>query len=106
MILKQIKGLIMNNDELIKEFLENGGEIEVLPPQEYEVKNTIGSVCKKVPQLKTLEEGKLLYTKKKTTNKKKEIDLSDIDMSLIPDELHKLVGYNVEKTKEDDIETN
>ena len=96
----------MNNDELIKEFLENGGEIEKLPPQEYEQKYTIGSTVKKTPELKTLEEGRLLYTKKQVNKrKKKEVDLSDIDMSLIPDDLKQLVGYK-DETKEDDIETN
>lgn len=96
----------MNNDKLIEDFLKNGGEVEIIPTPEYVGKYTVGSLNKKTPELKTLEEGRLLYTKSnKNKRKKKDIDFSDIDMSLIPDHLKEIVGYK-ENTKEDSVETN
>jgi hypothetical protein len=96
----------MNNDKLIEEFLEKGGQIEVLPPEEYEQKAVIRSTVKKVPELKTLSEGAFLYTKKQVKKHKKKIDFSDIQMEHIPEHLRKLVGYDEQTNKEDNIETN
>ena len=94
----------MNNEKELKKFLEDGGEIEVLPPQEYENKQVIGSVNKKIPEIITLEQGRNLYGKRRQNKKSKQIDLSNIDMSLIPDDICELVGYK-EQTKEDKNET-
>jgi hypothetical protein len=97
----------MNNEKLIEEFLANGGKIEVLPPEEYEEKAVIRSTTKKVPELKTLPEGAFLYTKKQVKkHKKKELDLSDIQMEHIPEHLRKLIGYDGQNNKEDNIEAN
>lgn len=95
-----------STEELIQEFLDNGGEIEKLPPAEYEDKQTIGSTTKKVPDIKTLPEAELLYGKKQVKRKKqKKPDYSDINMDLIPDHIKKLLKVDkkadVTNTKED-----
>lgn len=95
----------MNHEEELKKFLDNGGEIEVLPPEDYEDKHVVGSVSKKTPEILTLEQGRILYGQRRQNKKDKPIDLSDIDMSLIPDDICKLVGCN-KQTKEDTNETN
>lgn len=79
-------------EEMIEEFLANGGKIEKIEYQEPEVKNTIGNINKKTPELMTLAEGQHMFTKKqKRRKKKKKVDLSGIDMSLIPEHLHDIV---------------
>ena len=93
------------NEELLKEFLANGGKIQKIPTEPYEYKAKVGSTVKKVPELKTLAQGELLYGKKKKVTKKvKTPDYSDIDMELIPDYIKKLINYDAtqesEKTKE------
>ena len=54
------------NEELIEEFLANGGEIEVIPPVEYDNTQTIGSTTKKVPKIMTLPEGEFMFGRKQT----------------------------------------
>lgn len=81
----------MNYEQELKKFIEDGGEIEIIPAQEYENKQVVGSISKKIPELLTLDEGRSLYGQRRQHNKDKKIDLSDIDMSLIPDEICKLV---------------
>lgn len=79
-------------EELIQEFLKNGGEIEKLDPVEVDDKQTIGSTVKKVPQIMTLAEGEHMFGKKqkrKTNNKKQ--DFSSIDIDLIPEHLHHII---------------
>lgn len=79
-------------EELIEEFLANGGEIEKLDPVEVEDKKVIGSTVKKVPELMTLAEGELMFGKKQTRKtKKKEPDFSGINPELIPEHLHKFI---------------
>lgn len=86
-------------EELIKEFLDNGGKIEKLPPVEIEEKNLVGS-SKKVPELKTLSEAELLYGKKQVKRKSaKKPDLSDINMDLIPDHIKKLLESSNDSSK-------
>lgn len=78
--------------ELIEEFLANGGEIEKLDPVEVEDKKTIGSTVKKAPEIMTLAEGELMFGEKSKRRKKKKVpDYSGIDMSLIPEHLHKYI---------------
>lgn len=97
------------DQELIEEFLANGGEIEVLTSVEPETKHVVGSVTKKVPVLKTLSEAELLYGKKQVKKKRvKKPDYSGIDMDLIPEHLKKLlkVSETKESTKEEEVEAN
>ena len=95
-------------EEMIEEFLANGGEIEVIPPVEPENKQTIGSISKKVPQIMTLPEGELMFGRKQTKRKKVKVpDYSNINMDLIPDHLKKLLGVEDkqdENTKEEQFE--
>ena len=80
------------NQELIEEFLANGGEIEKLDYIEPDTKSVVGSTTKKVPELMSLEEAELMFgEKQKRRKKKKEADFSDIDLDLIPEHLHHIV---------------
>jgi len=82
------------DNELIEEFLANGGEVERLETIEPEYKSVIGSTVKKVPELMTLKEGELMFgeKQKRRKKKKKELDFSKIDLDLIPEHLHDIVG--------------
>ena len=87
-------------NELIEDFLANGGEIKKIPPEPYEVNNKVSSTAKKIPELKTLAEGEFLYGEKKKVRKKKtKPDYSEINMDLIPEHNKKLINYTKE-TKE------
>lgn len=97
-------------DELIEEFLANGGEIEKLDPIEPEWKNRVGSTAKKIPNLMTLPEGEFMFGRKQVKKKKvKKPDYSNINMDLIPEHLKKLLKVDetkVDTTKEGQLETN
>lgn len=84
-------------EQLLEEFLANGGEIQKIPAVPYEENHRVGSTSKKVPELKTLAEGEVLYgEKKKVRKKKKDPDYSGINMDLIPDHIKKLLNYSDE----------
>lgn len=87
------------NEELIEEFLKNGGEVEKLETIEPKSKTNVGSVSKKTAQLMTLPEGELMFGEKKEPREKKvkEVDYSGINADLIPEHLRK---YMVSKTTE------
>ena len=97
-----------NNSQLLEEFLAKGGEIQKIPTVPHETKNTVNSTTKKVPELKTLAEGELLYGKSKKTRPKKvkKPDFSGINMDLIPEHIKSLINYGdqPEKTMEDNFE--
>jgi hypothetical protein len=79
-------------EQLIEEFLANGGEIEKLPYVDPETKHTVGSTTKKTPQIMTLAEGEEMFGKVKKRKKKiKEPDFSGIDLDLIPEHLHHII---------------
>ena len=87
-------------EELLQEFLDKGGEIQKIPAEPYEHSTKVGSTIKKVPQLKTLAEGELLYGERKKSKKKKKVpDYSGIKMDLIPDHIKKLINYSGEELK-------
>lgn len=82
-------------DELLKEFLANGGEIQKIHAEPYEYSTKVSSTTKKIPELKTLVEGEFLYgVKKKSKKKIKTPDYSDINMDLIPDHIKKLINFS------------
>ena len=90
-------------EELIEEFLANGGEIEKLEAVEPEYKSIIGSTVKKTPELKTLAEGELLYgEKQKRRTKKKVPDFSGINLDLIQKHLHDFIKKEPAESKEGD----
>ena len=99
-----------STDQLIQEFLDKGGEIEVLPSVEVTQSHVVGSTIKKVPVLKTLPEAELLYGRKQVKKKKvKKPDYTNINMDLIPDHLKKLLKVEestTEATKEEQVEAN
>ena len=89
-----------STDELIKEFLEKGGEVEVIPYNEPIIKRTIGNLTKGPPNLLTLPEAEELFgVKQNRVQKKKEPNFDGIDLSLIPEHLHKFISKsaNVEQ---------
>lgn len=91
-------------EELLEEFLANGGKIQKIPSVPYEQDHKIGSTSKKIPEIKTLAEGELLYgEKKKVRKKKKEPDYSGINMDLIPEHIKNLINYS---DKESDANQN
>jgi hypothetical protein len=100
------------HEDMVEEFLANGGKIEVLESVEVEQKNTISSTQNKVPELKTLAEAEFLYGKtQKKKRKKKQPDFSNINKELIPDNLKHILNKvsnnaNLENTKEKENETN
>ncbi|NVM33983.1 MAG: hypothetical protein HWN81_00205 [Candidatus Lokiarchaeota archaeon] len=79
--------------KLIEEFLEKGGKITKCPPQEapkskHEYKpNNAGPAT-----IMTLSEGELFYGEPAKRRKKKELDLSKINLDEIPEELRKKLG--------------
>lgn len=80
------------DQELIEEFLARGGQIEKIENIEHVQKNTVGSINKKIPTLMTLAEGEDMFGEKNDREKKeKEPDYSDINISLIPEHLHKFL---------------
>lgn len=88
-------------EELMEEFLANGGEIQKIPAVPYEQNHKISSTIKKVPELKTLSEGANLYGEKKKpkVRKKKKPDYSKINMDLIPDNIKSLINYSDERSE-------
>ena len=64
-----------SHEELIQEFLDNGGEIEILETITPEEKHTIRSTQKKVPELMTLPEAEHMFGRKQV--KRKKVKVSD-----------------------------
>jgi len=97
-------------EEMMQDFLDKGGKIEKIPSIPYTPNYKVSSTTKKVPELKTLVEGELLYGVKKKVNKKsKAPDYSGIDMNLIPEHIKKLIKYSNKEqnqNKEEKDETN
>jgi len=80
--------------ELIEEYLANGGKIKKCPPgPKPEEEETYKSSSNGPVKLMTLSEGELFYGEKsKRTKKKKELDLSKIDLDQLPKELREKLG--------------
>lgn len=78
-------------EELIQEFLDNGGEIEKLDPIEEEHKQTIGSTTKKTPELMTLPDGADMFGERRKRRKKKKQEAPEINKDLIPEHLHHIL---------------
>ena len=92
-------------EELIEEFLANGGEIEVLETIEPEDDRRVRSTQKKVPELMTLPQAEHMFGKKQVKKKKvKEPDFSNINIDLIPEHLRGIMKQSA-ATKEALIET-
>ena len=98
-------------DELLKEFLANGGEVKKIPAIPHEVSLKVNSTAKTTVELLTLAEGEELFAAKKKTNAKaKQPDYSGINMDLIPDHIKSLIKYKGDmvsnKNNGGQIETN
>lgn len=84
-----------STDELMEEFLASGGEIQKIPAEPYEYSTKVGSTAKKIPELKTLVEGEILYGERKKSKKKiKKPDYSGINMDLIPNHIKSLINFS------------
>ena len=95
-----------STEELIKEFLAKGGEIEILDPIVPEDNRKVRSTQKKVPELMTLPQAEHMFGKKQVKKKKKkEPDFSNINIDLIPEHLRGIMKQSA-TTKETLIETN
>jgi hypothetical protein len=93
-------------EELIKEFLDKGGEIEILEPMIVAENRKVRSIQKKVPELMTLPQAEHMFGKKQVKKKKiKEPDFSNINIDLIPEHLRGIMKQKA-TTKETPIETN
>lgn len=93
------------NEELIREFLERGGKIEVLPPTDNGPSSTMSSVVNQPVKLLSLEEAELLYGEKsERKGKVKKPDFTNINMDVIPDNLKKylLSKFDNDITKENE----
>ena len=84
--------MVKTDQELLEEFLNAGGEVEALETIQPKSRTNVGSISKKTPTLITLAEGEELYGEKaERIKKEKEVDYSGIDLSLIPEHLHKFM---------------
>jgi hypothetical protein len=83
----------MTDQELIEQFLKNGGEVQKLETIDPQQKVNVGSISKKTQQLMTLSEGEELFGEKKPERevKEKEVDYSGINIDLIPEHLRKFM---------------
>ena len=82
----------MNDNELIQDFLDKGGNIEIVPSVEIVANKAVGSLTKKQTTLLTLEEAEYLYGEKSRREVKiKKPNLTGINMELIPDHLKRLI---------------
>ncbi len=93
------------NEQLIEEFLANGGKIEVIPPVEPEENRMVRSTIKKIPEPMTLPEAEFMFGRKQVKKKKiKKPDFSNINMDLIPEHLREIIKASG-ATKEELLET-
>lgn len=91
--------------QLIDEFLANGGTIEKLEPIEQEERHVVRSTVKKTPELMTLDEAEHMFGKKQVKKKKAKVpDFSNININLIPEHLRGIIKQTA-TTKEELIET-
>ena len=87
-------------EELIEEFLANGGEVEVLDTIVPEDNRKVRSTQKKIPELMTLPQAEHMFGKKQVKRKKiKEPDFSNINIDLIPEHLRGIMKQSA-TTKE------
>lgn len=95
-----------STEELIKEFLEKGGQIEKVDYVEPVSKAIVGSTNKGPPNLMTLAEAEELYGIKQNREKKKKVpDYSGIDLSLIPEHLHKFITQPAQQENNNEGDT-
>jgi hypothetical protein len=79
-------------EQMIEEFLQNGGSIEVIPTPEYSEKHVIGNLNKKQVTLFALEEAELMFGERNNKEvKTKKQDYSNINMDLIPEHIKRLI---------------
>jgi hypothetical protein len=82
----------MNENDIIQDFLDKGGNIEIVPPVEIPFNKAVGSLTKKQTTLMTLEEAEYLYGEKSRREVKvKKPNLTGINMELIPEYLKRLI---------------
>jgi len=92
-----------SNEELIKEFLDKGGKIEVVPTAENNSSSIVGRLTKQVVSLFSLEEADLLFGEKvERQNKAKRIDINNINLELIPDHLKKILLSKLDSTTKEE----
>lgn len=88
--------------QLIDDYLESGGKIDVLDTVEEDYKYKVGNLNNRRASLMTLDEAEFMFgvktTKKKKSNKS---ELASIDMNLIPDKIKNLILNGKDKTKEE-----
>jgi len=90
-------------EELIQEFLDNGGVIEKITSIDVDRKYTITSTTKKTPELISLAEGELMFGEtQKRTKKVKEPDFSGINLDLIPEHLHNIIKKSASDKQNED----
>lgn len=90
-------------DETTEKFLDRGGKIEVLPPMSSTHKSVVNATSHKGINLLSLSEAEELYGEApKRKIKVKKFDVSDINMSLIPEHIKRLILSKVgsDNTKE------
>ena len=92
------------HEEMIREFLNNGGEIEVLPSKIEEKPRAIGSLTKKIPKLMSLNEAEEMFGEVSERQKNKKIDVSSVDMNALPEHIKRLIlsrlGNDITKENE------
>jgi hypothetical protein len=79
------------HEEMIKEFFDKGGKVEILPTNIQEKPRLIGSLTKKVPKLMTLSEGEEMFGEVPERQKNKKIDVSNVDMNALPEHIKRLI---------------
>lgn len=81
-----------DKDELIQDFLDQGGVIEILPTIETTTKNVVNSLTKKQVSLISLADAELFYGEKNSkTGKPKKASTENINFDLIPEHIKNLI---------------
>lgn len=92
-------------DELIQDFLDQGGVIEILPTVENVTKHVVNNLTKKQAGLISLAEAELFFGEKNDKKAKpKKSNIENINFDLIPEHIKNLILSKQEvsvETKED-----
>lgn len=86
--------------ETIEEFMARGGKITTLEYKKPPEKRKVSSTVHNMPNLMTLDEGEFFYSDSVGKEKpKKELNLNDINMDIIPEYLKITLGLRDKKDK-------
>jgi hypothetical protein len=85
--------------ESLQEFLSRGGKINVVPPKRPETKDSnVKSTVSNPVTILSYGDAENYYGQKTTRKRKvKKIDVTDLNMDVVPDDLKKILGLDGKK---------